>query len=351
MKHPTIPGVTTAAEVPKLAASIVRAATRSDPLSGGQQASHADEKHPEVTDHFAAHLIWLASAPLIPGRPYTLKTGAQSVSASVTTLKHRINVETREELACRQLIVNEVGFCNIATSGPIQFTPYDQAPERGTFILVDKLTGQVAGAGLFLFGLRRATNVQWQAMDISRKLRAEQKGQTSFCLWFTGLSGSGKSTIVNALDRRLFAMNRHASVLDGDNVRHGLNRDLGFTDADRVENIRRVAEVSKLMVDAGLITLVAFISPFRSERRLARDLYKSGQFLEVFVDTPLAVCEARDVKGLYRRARAGEIKNFTGIDSEYQTPEAPEIRLDTASGTIDALIDTIIADMQQRRLI
>jgi bifunctional enzyme CysN/CysC len=311
----------------------------------------APSNRPEVTDQFAAHLIWLGDEPMLPGRPYLLKCTTQSATASITTLKHKINVDNLDEIAGRQLSLNEIAVCNISLNRPIVFRPYEQDRALGAFILIDKITNQTVGAGMIRFGLRRADNVHWQAIDIGRQTRAQQKAQKPFCLWFTGLSGSGKSTIANALDRRLYGLGHHAFILDGDNVRHGLNRDLGFTDADRVENIRRVAEVARLMVDAGLITMVSFISPFRSERRMARELFGDGEFLEVHIDTPLEVCEARDVKGLYRRARAGEIKNFTGIDSDYETPEHPEFRLDSDSSEVDALVDQLIENLQRRGLI
>jgi bifunctional enzyme CysN/CysC len=318
--------------------------------SRGDVIASADCR-PEVTDQFAAHLVWLGDEPMLPGRSYWLKCASQTVAASITTLKHKINVDTLEEAVGRQLQLNDIALCNLSTSRPIVFLPYDQSRELGAFILIDKLTNETVGAGMIRFALRRAANVHWQALDIDRKARAVQKSQKPFCLWFTGLSGSGKSTIANALDRRLYGLGHHVFLLDGDNVRHGLNRDLGFTDADRVENIRRVAEVAKLMVDAGLITMVSFISPFRSERRVARELFPDGEFLEVFVDTPLSVCEARDVKGLYRRARAGEIKNFTGIDSDYEAPERAEISVDTSQGAIEGVVDRVMAELQRRALI
>jgi bifunctional enzyme CysN/CysC len=306
---------------------------------------------PEVTDQFAADLIWLGDEPMLPGRSYWLKCGSRTVIATVTSLKHKINVDTLEDAPGRQLDLNEIAVCNLSTSQPIVFLPYERNRSLGAFILIDKLTNETVGAGMIRFALRRAANLHWQALDIDRTARAIQKRQKPFCLWFTGLSGSGKSTIANALDRRLYSLGHHVFLLDGDNVRHGLNRDLGFTDADRVENIRRVAEVAKLMVDAGLIVMVSFISPFRSERRMARALFPESDFLEVFVDTPLSVCETRDVKGLYRRARAGEIKNFTGIDSAYEMPERPDIRVDTGQDAVDALVDAIIAELKRRELI
>ena len=306
---------------------------------------------PEVTDQFSAHLIWLGDEPMLPGRPYFLKCASQTVTASVTTLKHKVSVDSMAKVAGRRLVLNDIGFCNLSCDRPLVFTPYEQNRVLGAFILIDKITNRTVGAGMIGFGLRRAENVHWQAIAIDRVARARQKGQKPLCLWLTGLSGAGKSTIANALERQLFALGHHTYILDGDNIRHGLNRDLGFTDADRVENIRRVAEVAKLMVDSGLITIVSFISPFRSERRLARNLFNTGEFLEVFIDTPLAVCEARDAKGLYKRARAGQIKNFTGIDSDYEPPENPEFHMDAGSTAVDDLVNSLLTELQTRVLI
>jgi bifunctional enzyme CysN/CysC len=311
----------------------------------------AADCRPEVTDQFAAHLVWLADEPMLPGRTYLLKCASQTVTASITALRHKLDVDNLEEAAAKQLEMNEIGLCNLSVSRPIVFLPYEQCRDLGAFILIDKFTNETVGAGMIRHALRRAANLHWQAVDVDRTARAAQKHQKPFCLWFTGLSGSGKSTIANALDRRFYGLGRHVFMLDGDNVRHGLNRDLGFTDADRVENIRRVAEVAKLMVDAGLIAMVSFISPFRSERRMARELFAQGEFLEVFVATPLSVCEKRDVKGLYRRARAGEIKNFTGIDSAYETPELADVHVDTSEGDIDAAVEIIVAELRRRDLI
>jgi bifunctional enzyme CysN/CysC len=308
----------------------------------------AAQHRPEVTDQFAAHLVWLGDQPMLPGRSYWLKCATQTVAASITGLKHKLNVDTLEQAAGRQIATNDIALCNLSTGRPIVFLPYEKSRELGAFILIDKLTNETVGAGMIRYALRRAANVHWQALDINKAARAAQKGQKPFCLWFTGLSGSGKSTIANALDRRLYGLGHHVFLLDGDNVRHGLNRDLGFTDADRVENIRRVAEVAKLMVDAGLIAMVSFISPFRSERRMARELFPEGEFIEVHVATPLSVCEQRDAKGLYRRARAGEIKNFTGIDSAYEEPERPEIRVDTSEGSVEAAVNVIVSELERR---
>ena len=282
---------------------------------------------PEVADQFAAHLLWMDDAALLPGRPYWLKLGTRTVGASVSEIKHRLDVNTQEHLAAKRLALNEVGYCNLALDEPIVFAPYARERELGAFILIDRQSNATVGAGTLDFALRRAGNVHWQHLDVDNAARARIKGQTPKVLWFTGLSGAGKSTIANLVDRRLHALGHHTFILDGDNVRHGLNRDLGFTDEDRVENIRRVAEVARLMADAGLIVLVSFISPFRAERQMARERFSADEFVEVFVDVPLAVAEARDVKGLYRKARAGQIPNFTGIDSPYEAPEAPELHL------------------------
>jgi bifunctional enzyme CysN/CysC len=279
---------------------------------------------------------------MLPGRPYLMKVGPRMLNASVTDLRYRVNVNTLEHAAAKQLELNEIGVCNLSTDRPIAFDSYEESRETGAFIFIDKLTNDTVGAGMIHFALRRADNVHWQALDVDKRSRAAQKGQQSCVLWFTGLSGAGKSTIANLVEKKLQAMGRHTYTLDGDNVRHGLNKDLGFTEADRVENIRRVAEVSKLMVDAGLIVLVSFISPFRSERRMARELLAEGEFLEVFVDTPLAEAEKRDPKGLYRKAREGKIKNFTGIDSPYEPPEHAELRIDTTALSPEQAADQII---------
>jgi len=284
---------------------------------------------PEVSDQFAAHLIWMSEDELLPGRQYLVKIGTRTLPASVTELKHKVDVNTLEHMAAKTLALNEVGYCNFSAAQPAAFDPYTDNRDTGAFILIDRFTNATVAAGMIDFGLRRATNVHWQALDVNKDSRAEAKNQRPAVLWFTGLSGSGKSTIANLVERTLFAEGRHTYLLDGDNVRHGLNRDLGFTDADRVENIRRVAEAARLFVDAGLIVLVSFISPFRSERRMARDMLRPGEFIEVFVDTPIEVCMARDPKGLYQKARHGEIKHFTGIDSPYEMPDTAEIAVRT----------------------
>ncbi|MCR6625065.1 MAG: sulfate adenylyltransferase subunit CysN [Pseudoxanthomonas sp.] len=300
---------------------------------------------PEVADQFAAHVLWMSDAPLLPGRPYWLKIGARTVAATVTEIKHRIDVNTQEHLAAKRLELNEVGYCNLSLDEPIAFEAYARNRALGGFILIDRYDNATAGAGTLDFALRRAGNVHWQHVDVDRAARARQKGQAPKVLWFTGLSGAGKSTIANLVDKRLHALGYHSFLLDGDNVRHGLNRDLGFTDEDRVENIRRVAEVAKLMTDAGLIVLVSFISPFRAERQMARERFADGEFIEVFVDVPLALAEARDVKGLYRKARAGLIPNFTGIDSPYEVPEHPDVHLHAGEQDPEALALQVLAKL------
>jgi bifunctional enzyme CysN/CysC len=303
----------------------------------------APESRPEVADQFAGHILWMAEEEMLPHRQYLIKLGSQTVPGQVTQLKHKVDVNTLEHMATRTLHLNEIGYCNISTSLPVAFDPYRENRDTGGFIIVDRFTNATVGAGMIEFGLRRATNVHWQALDVNAEARAGLKGQKACVLWFTGFSGSGKSTIANLVEKRLFGEGRHTYLLDGDNVRHGLNQDLGFTDADRVENIRRVAEAAKLFVDAGIITLVSFISPFRSERNLARELLHPGQFVEVFVNTPIEVCMARDPKGLYKRAASGQIKNFTGLDSPYEPPENPELALETEIATAEELAELVVA--------
>ncbi|MDF2095188.1 sulfate adenylyltransferase subunit CysN [Aquibaculum arenosum] len=319
-------------------------------ISRGDVIAAADAR-PEVTDQFAAHLVWMSDQPLLPGRKLLLQLGPKQVSAQVTEIKHAVNVNTMEHTAAKQLELNEIAVCNVSTDQPIPFGPYKQEREGGGFILIDRISNITVGCGMIDFPLRRASNVHWQEIAVDKQARAALKSQQPAILWFTGLSGSGKSTVANALEKKLHLLGHHSYLLDGDNVRHGLNRDLGFTDVDRVENIRRVAETAKLFVDAGLITLVSFISPFRSERRMARDLVEDGEFIEVFVDTPLEICEARDPKGLYRKARAGQLANFTGIDSPYEAPEAPEMRLPGAEEEPDAMADRIIDELRRRGVI
>jgi len=284
---------------------------------------------PAVADQFEATIVWMHEKPMLQGRSYLMKIGTKVVSATVAPIKYKINVNTHEHVAAKRLDLNDIGVCGLQLSQPVAFEPYAENRDLGGFILIDRITNATVGAGLLHFALRRSQNVHWQALDVNKSARAELKGQKPCVVWFTGLSGAGKSTIANLLEKRLLALGCHTYLLDGDNVRHGLNKDLGFTDADRVENIRRVAEVARLMVDAGLIVLVSFISPFRAERRMARDLLEPLEFVEVFVDTPLPIAESRDPKGLYKKARRGELKNFTGVDSPYEAPENPEIRLDT----------------------
>ena len=299
----------------------------------------------EIADQFAANLVWMSDKHLLKGRPYILRCGTQSAIAQVSEIKYKVNVDSLEHIAARDLCINEIAVCNISTTKPIAFDPYEKIRETGGFVLIDRTTNETVGAGMIQFALRRSQNIHWQAINITREQRAELKGQRACCLWFTGLSGSGKSTIANLMEKRLFALHRHTYILDGDNVRHGLNRDLGFTEADRVENIRRVAEVARLMVDAGLITIVSFISPFRAERQFARERFAPGDFLEIFVDTPLELCEQRDPKGLYKKARAGQIENFTGISSPYEAPEAPELTLDTSAAPAELIVERLLDEL------
>ena len=302
----------------------------------------AADAPPETADQFEATLVWMADEAMIAGRAYWLKLATQSVSATVQAPKYEINVNTLDRLAAKTLDLNGIGVVEVSTDKPITFEAYADNKTLGGFILIDKLTNATVAAGMLHFSLRRAQNVHWQAGDIDRDMRANLKNQRPALLWFTGLSGSGKSTIANLVEKKLHRMNRHSFLLDGDNVRHGLNKDLGFTEADRIENIRRVGEVAKLMTDAGLIVITAFISPFRAEREMVRAMLPEGEFLEIFIDTPLAEAEWRDVKGLYKKARAGQLKNFTGIDSPYEAPEAPEIRIDTTAMTAEEAADLIV---------
>ena len=302
----------------------------------------APEARPAHADQFEAHLVWMHEEPLLPGRGYLIKMGTTVAAAQVSDLKYKVNVNTLEHLAGKTLALNEIGICNVALGKALSFDPYRENSATGCFVLIDRLTNATVGAGMIDFPLRRATNIHWQALEIHKNARASHKGQKPCVLWFTGLSGAGKSTIANLVEKKLHSLGKHTYLLDGDNVRHGLNRDLGFTDADRVENIRRVAESAKLFVDAGLIVLVSFISPFRSERGMARELVEDGEFFEIFVDTPLAVCEQRDPKGLYKKARAGQLKNFTGIDSAYEPPENPEILVSAGEIAAEDLAEAIV---------
>ena len=303
---------------------------------------------PQVADQFEATLVWMAEQAMVPGRSYWLKLGAQMVTATVQQPKYEINVNTMEHLAAKTLELNAIAVANLSTDRAIVFEPYAENRDLGGFILIDKISNNTVAAGMLHFALRRSQNVHWQALDISREQLASLKHQQPAVLWFTGLSGAGKSTIANLVAKRLYRMNRHAFVLDGDNVRHTLNKDLGFTDADRVENIRRVGEVARMMTDAGLIVITAFISPFRSEREMVRKMMAPGEFIEIYIDTPLEEAERRDVKGLYGKARAGQLKNFTGIDSPYEAPHKPDIRVDTtrmsAAEAADLIVDTLLGD-------
>jgi bifunctional enzyme CysN/CysC len=310
--------------------------SRGDVIAAASQPTQA-------SDQLAVHVLWMSEAPLLAGRPYLLRCGTATVAAQVTDIKHRVDVDSQELLAAKRLMLNEVGVCNLSLATELSFEPYARCRALGGFILIDRFSGDTVGAGTIDFALRRASNIHWQATEVNKTTRAQLKGQRPRCLWFTGLSGAGKSTIAARVEAKLTASGHHTYLLDGDNVRHGLNRDLGFTDADRVENIRRIAEVAKLMVDAGLIVLVSFISPFRSERDMARALFGQDEFIEIHVDTPLAVAEQRDVKGLYAKARAGQIKNFTGIDSAYEAPLAAELTLNTTEMGVDELAEAVIA--------
>jgi bifunctional enzyme CysN/CysC len=300
-----------------------------------------------VADQFESHIVWMSEEPMLPGRPYLLKVGTRTVGVTVAQPKYKVNVNTLEHTAAKTLELNEIGVCNINLDRPVPFDPYGENRDMGGFVLIDRFTNNTVAAGLLHFALRRADNVHWQAIEVDKEAHANLKGQRPALVWFTGLSGAGKSTIANIVERKLHEQGRHTYLLDGDNVRHGLNKDLGFTDADRVENIRRVAEVAKLMVDAGLIVLASFISPFRAERRMARELLGDGEFVEVFVDASLEVAESRDVKGLYAKARRGDLANFTGIDSPYETPENPEIHLDVSGSlTSEEAADQVLEHLR-----
>jgi bifunctional enzyme CysN/CysC len=317
----------------------------------GPQVDFVNAKSQQRADAFAAHLVWLSEASLLPGRNYLLKAGAQMVGAMVTELKYRLDINTLEHLAAKELHRNEIAFVNVATVEPINFDSYEENSHTGGFMLIERHSNATVAAGMIRFGLRRAANTHLQSFEVTKTARALLNGQKPVLLWFTGLSGAGKSTIANNLERKLHALGKRTFVLDGDNVRHGLNRDLGFTEADRVENIRRVAEVAKLFLDAGLITMVAFISPFQAEREMARELVGPDEFVEIFVDTPLEICEQRDPKGLYRKARRGELRNFTGFDSPYERPENPELVLNARNDSAEDLADHVIAFLQQRGML
>ncbi len=306
------------------------------------------DRPPGSSAQFACHLIWMHETALLPKRPYLLKIGTHVAGAQITALKHKLNVESLERVAAKTLALNDIAYCNISLDRQIAFDPYRELRETGGFTLIDRYTHATVGAGMIDFALRRASNLTRHELAVDKPARSAQKNQKACVLWLTGLSGSGKSTTANAVEQRLHALGRHSYVLDGDNLRHGLTKDLGFTPADRVENVRRIAEVAKLFVDAGLIVLVSIISPFRDEREMARRMMEEGEFVEVFVDAPLEVCEKRDSKGLYRKARAGEIKNFTGIDSPYEPPESPDIVLKTAERSVDELADDIIAYLRSK---
>ncbi|MDX2308709.1 MAG: sulfate adenylyltransferase subunit CysN [Hyphomicrobium sp.] len=308
---------------------------RGDVLSG-------PDHRPEVSDQFAAHLLWMSEDAMLPGRSYQMRIGMRWTIASITAIKHRVDVNSMQELAARTLVLNDIAVCNLATATPVAFDAYKACKETGAFILVDRTTNETVAAGMIDFGLRRATNIHVESLIVDKAARANLKGQRPTVLWFTGLSGSGKSTLSKRLEKRLFDAGKHTYVLDGDNVRHGINRDLGFTAADRVENIRRIGEVAKLFSDAGLIVLCSFISPFRAERDMVRDMVGEGEFVEIFVDAPIEECARRDPKGLYAKAMRGEIKNFTGIDSPYEPPLTPDLHLDTAGSDPDSLIERIM---------
>jgi bifunctional enzyme CysN/CysC len=325
-------------------------------LSGEIDVSRGDvlaaaAEPPAVANQFEATIIWMHDEPLLQGRAYLFKLGTKTATATVAPIKYRVNVNTLEHLAAKKLELNDIGICGLDLDSAIAFEPYRDSRVLGGFILIDRLTNNTVGAGLLHFALRRSQNVHWQALDVNKNARARLSHQQPCILWFTGLSGAGKSTIANLVEKQLHADGRQTYLLDGDNVRHGLNKDLGFTNQDRVENIRRVAEVARLMIDAGLIVLVSFISPFRSERHMARALVEAGEFIEVFVDTPFDLAEARDVKGLYKKARRGELKNFTGVDSPYEAPDNPEIRLDTTQTSPEAAAARVIAYLRAAGMI
>ncbi len=335
--------VTYDGDVAEAAAASAVTITLADEVDVGRgDVLAAPNARPEVADQFAAHVIWMDREPLIPGRSYLARIGTATVAASITAIKHRVDVNTQEHLAAHTLGLNDIGFCNVSTASPVAFDPYADNRKTGAFIIIDRYSNRTVGAGVIAFGLRRATNIHWQPLLIGKTERATLKEQRPAILWFTGLSGAGKSTIANIVEQRLFAAGHHTMLLDGDNVRHGLNRDLGFTEADRVENIRRVGEVAKLMVESGLIVLCSFISPYRAERDMVRALVADGEFIEVFVDTPIDDCVSRDPKGLYAKAKAGQLKNFTGVDAPYEPPERAEVHLHTAGRRAEDSADEVL---------
>jgi len=319
-------------------------------ISRGDVIASAEQR-PDVSDQFAAEVLWMNEEELLPGRSYLLKIGTATTPATISSLKHRVDVNTYEKQPAKKLEMNGIGVCNVSTARPIAFDRYRDIRDMGAFILIDRFTNQTVGAGMIEFGLRRASNIHHHAMDVTKEQRAQLKGQKPAILWFTGLSGAGKSTVANIVERKLSQAGHHTYSLDGDNVRHGLNRDLGFTDVDRVENIRRIGEVGKLFVDAGMLVTCSFISPFKSERQMVRELVDEGEFVEVFISTPIEVCMERDPKGLYKKAKAGEIKNFTGLDSPYEAPETPEITIDTTSMSAEDAADQVIKHLRERGLL
>ncbi|MGC1448367.1 MAG: sulfate adenylyltransferase subunit CysN [Xanthobacteraceae bacterium] len=309
------------------------------------------KERPEVSDQFAAHVIWMSDEPLVPGRSYLSRIGTKTTPMTVTAIKYKIDVNTRKHLAATKLELNDIAVCNLSTGFPVAFDPYDQNRRTGAFIVIDRFTNHTVGAGMITFGLRRGTNIHWQPLLVGKTQRAALNKQKPAILWFTGLSGAGKSTVASLVEQRLHARGHHTMVLDGDNVRHGLNRDLGFTEADRVENIRRVGEVAKLMVESGLVVLCSFISPYRAERDMVRGLVDPGEFIEIFVDTPISDCIERDPKGLYAKARAGQLKNFTGVDAPYESPENPEIHLHTLGRTPEQLTEEVLQALADRQIV
>ncbi len=309
------------------------------------------KERPEVSDQFAAHVIWMSDEPLVPGRSYLSRIGTKTTPMTVTAIKYKIDVNTRKHLAATKLELNDIAVCNLSTGLPVAFDPYDQNRRTGAFIIIDRFTNHTVGAGMITFGLRRGTNIHWQPVLVGKGQRAALNKQKPAVLWFTGLSGAGKSTVASLVEQRLHARGHHTMLLDGDNVRHGLNRDLGFTEADRVENIRRVGEVAKLMVESGLVVLCSFISPYRAERDMVRGLVEPGEFIEVFVDTPISDCIERDPKGLYAKARAGQLKNFTGVDAPYESPENPEIHLHTLGQTPEQLTERVLQALADRQIV